>query len=166
MIEAFALASTSAQALPQRQVAQNFECQLRTSAGKTIALSGDYHIREYGSPGRGSIQVRVETADKKWHFLNASTRADFRTGPDWFRVMLDLTDPKSNQNSGLGSLDDQVYTLDLNFPAKVSELRGRYGFATLRDQKDDTPLVWESRPYPITAVGPCDITPKKDGGAQ
>jgi hypothetical protein len=164
MILAFALASASVQEqVPTvRKVAQNFKCQLRMSAGKDIVLFGSYEIREAAPVGRGSIRVQVQATDKKWLFINADTRGDFRTGPDWIRVMTDFTDPNINQNTNLGALDDQTYTLDLNFPATVQEHRGRLGFATLRDQKDETPTRWESRPYPIVAIGPCDIAPRKE----
>lgn len=145
-----------------RQVTHDFVCLLRTSSNKLLKLTGDYQIREYSSRGRGAIKVSVRSDDKKWSFIDGSTNADFQSGPDWFRIMFDFTDPAVNQDTGLGALDDQEYTLDLNFPARLLELKGRLGFATLRAQKDDTPNRWEGLPYPISAVGPCDISPRKE----
>jgi len=159
-----AAALVQASTPPLRLVVHDFKCQLRTSAGKIVTVSGEYTVRETPT-GRGIIDVHVQSGDKAWGFLKADTTANFRPGPDWIRIMFDFTDPATENDGKLGALDDQKYTLDLSFPARAMELRGRFGFAVLRDQKDDTPLVWEARPYPITAIGPCDLDFKMKAAA-
>jgi hypothetical protein len=166
MIMALVLAAAVAEQPQTSKSVVDYQCQLRTSDGKMIKLSGDYSVRVNKAVARGGIKVNVLSSGKKWSFINGSTSGDFRPGPDWFRIMLEFTDPASMDDGKWRVGDAQEYILDLNFPATTKEIRGRLGFATLRDKKDDTPLVWEGLPYPIVAVGPCDLASKKEAAVK